>query len=319
MDFHWCRSRLAILGKAFQSRLHVAVREAVLMFQSRSPKLLVQLGLILAAVVVGAILLTYIRQAARNAEQPASERRAVVARPEMVVPAKIAVARTEIANARTGPADPALVASTRLMIPPPPGTEMALQGVDPRRLRASFERGTNLMGSATDNEQKISGVRLVNTAAILGYEPARGWIARGFPGSHLIQSAVTAAEAVRYSLDPLLLPEPIAASGRTFMVLLASYFSGRHELENYATYLLEALGDDSRLASEDHLKVIISELARVPAACIAVSLTVVKDRVLSGPECSQGLRLQIANFIRVTTPAGREAESRRQALSMLQD
>src|ERR1700720_3177950 len=45
-------------------------------------------------------------------------------------------------------------------------------------------------------------------------------------------------------------------------------FSGRHESENYATYFLNALGDDSRLVNEDHLQIIISELARLPRTCM---------------------------------------------------
>jgi len=50
------------------------------------------------------------------------------------------------------------------------------------------------------------------------------------------------------------------------------YFSGRHESENYATYFLNALGDDSRLVNEDHLQIIISELARVSKTCMLFML-----------------------------------------------
>jgi hypothetical protein len=64
---------------------------------------------------------------------------------------------------------------------------MVFQGIDPRRLRASFELGKNLTESATDDEQKINGARLVNSSAILGYEPARMLIAREYPRSHVIQ------------------------------------------------------------------------------------------------------------------------------------
>jgi hypothetical protein len=279
-----------------------------------------RISIVLFAAFVGGILLIYLRQASRNS---GSENRAVVARPGTVVPTKLAVPRTvapaEIVNSRTGSADPELVASARLMISPPPGTEMALQGIDPRRLRASFERGKNLMESATDDEQKINGARLVNSSAILGYELARLLIAREYPRSQLIQTAVTGSEAVRYSLDPLIVSSPIAQSGRVFLVLLASYFSGRNDLASYANYLLEALSDDHRLTDEDHLKELLAELAHVSGACLALGRAVVKARIVAGPACSSGLQLQLANFLQTTAPAGREAESRRRALTMLQE
>ena len=183
-----------------------------------------------------------------------------------------------------------------------------MENVDPRRLRANFERGRKLLESAADDEGKVNGARLVNSAAILGYEPARILIAREYPRSQLIQTAVTGSEAVRYSLDPLIVSSPIAQSGRIFLVLLASYFAGRNDLASYANYLLEALGDDHRLTDEDHLKELLAELAHVPGACLAVGHAVVKARIVSGPACSSGLQLQLANYFQTTAPAGREAE-----------
>jgi hypothetical protein len=194
-----------------------------------------------------------------------------------------------------------------------------MENVDPRRLRTNFERGRKLLESAADDEEKVNGARLVNSAAILGYEPARILIAREYPKSHIIQTAVTGSEAVRFSLDPLTVSGPIAQSGRIFLVLLASYFAGRNDLTSYANYLLEALSDDHRLTDEDHLKELLAELAHVPGACLAVGHAVVKARIVAGPACSSGLQLQLANFLQTTAPAGREVESRRRALTMLQE
>jgi hypothetical protein len=102
------------------------------------------------------------------------------------------------------------------------------------------------------------------------------------------------------------------------LVLLASYFSGRHELLAYATDLLATLTDDRRLQTADSLKSMLGLLARVPGACTALSQAVVKARTVTGPECSPGLQLQLENFIRLTAPPGLEARSRRQALQLLE-
>ncbi len=294
------------------------------MFRSGPVPGLVRLVLVLTAAAIGAVALTYARQAAQDTDRTPSSTKAVVVRPERVVATKAAVPKTPAPagteKPHSGPIDPDLVASARMVIPAPPGTDTAVtENIDPRRLRTNFERGRKLLESAADDEEKVNGARLVNSAAILGYEPARILIAREYPRSQLIQTAVTGSEAVRYSLDPLIVSSPIAQSGRVFLVLLASYFSGRNDLASYANYLLEVLSDDHRLTDEDHLKVLLAELAHVSGACLAVGHAVVKARIVAGPACSSGLQLQLANYFQTTAPAGREAESRRRALTMLQE
>ena len=205
----------------------------------------------------------------------------------------------------------------KLMVPAPPQTDLALQGIDPRRLRASFQRGIAAMQS-NDSDATNEGAELVSIAAVLGYEPARVMIAHEYPRSSIIRSAVSSAEVVRYSLDPLFVPGSQSESNRIFSVLLASYFSGRHELPAYAAELLATLSDDGRLQTEDSLKSLLGLLARVPGACTALSHAIVKARTVTGPECSPGLQLQLGNFIRLTAPVGLEARSRRQALQVLE-
>jgi hypothetical protein len=206
----------------------------------------------------------------------------------------------------------------KLMVPAPPQTDLALQGIDPRRLRASFQRSMTAMQSNDSDATTKEGAELVSMAAALGYEPARVTVVKEYPRSTIIRSAVSSAEAVRYSLDPLFVQGPQSESNRIFLVLLASYFSGRHELPAYATDLLATLSDDRRLQTEDSLKSLLGLLARVPGACTALSHAVVKARTVTGPECSPGLQLQLENFIRLTTPLGLEARSRRQALQLLE-
>ena len=214
-----------------------------------------------------------------------------------------------------------------MMIPAPPETELALQGIDPRRLRASFQRGTAAMQRYVDgepmvdgshDEQKIEGARLVNVAAILGYEPARALIARDYPRSHIIRSALSANEAVRYSLDPLFTSGTPSDGNRALgLTLLAAYFSGRHELGAFAVYIIEALRDDRRLQTVDRINFLLNQLAHVRGACIAISRAISPTRIQIGEDCPPALQQEIQLFVRVAAPTGREADSRRQALSML--
>ena len=206
--------------------------------------------------------------------------------------------------------------AAKLVIPAPPQTELGLQDVDPRRLRASFQRGFTAMRSDVEN-QISTGARWVSVAAILGYEPARVLIALRYPSSSIIRSTVSSAEAVRYSLDPLLISSTKSEGNRNFLVLLASYFSGRQALQDYATDLLAVLGDDQRLQTRERLELLLSLLARVRGTCTAIAMAIVKARTVSGPECSARLQWQIENSIHGTPPSGLEAESRRLALRLL--
>jgi hypothetical protein len=204
----------------------------------------------------------------------------------------------------------------RLMIPAPPQTELGLQDVDPRRLRASFQRGVTAMRRDVE-DQITTGARWVNVAASLGYEPARVLIAQRYPSSAIIRSTVSSAAAVRYSLDPLLISSAKSEGNRNFLVLLASYFSGRQALQGYATDLLAALGDDQRLQARERLELLLNLLAHVRGACTAIAMGTMKARTVTGPECSPGLELQIENYIHTTPAPGLEAQSRRQALRLL--
>ncbi len=207
--------------------------------------------------------------------------------------------------------------STAVLISQPSATELTVEAIDHRRLTETFRHGIAMMTTESDDNTRREGARLVNATAVFGYEPARALIARDYPTTPIIRSAVSAGEAVRYSLDPLLTPGRQSQSQTAFLVILASYFSGRHTLDTYATALLAALSDNRRLQTEDLLKSLLEQLARVRGACTAIARAAVKARIVTGPECSPALQLQIENFLRAATPSGREAESRALALQLL--
>jgi hypothetical protein len=212
--------------------------------------------------------------------------------------------------------DPDYLAAAKLITPAPPQTPLALQGVDPRRLRASFQRGVTAMRSDAA-DQSATGARLVSVAAILGYQPARLLIVQRYPSSAILRSTVSSAEAVRYSFDPLLLPSAQSEGNRNSLVLLTAYFSGRQALVDYASDVLAVLGDDKRLQTSERLQILLNLLARVRGTCTAITVTIAKARTMTGPECSPALQLQIENYLHVIPPPGRETESRREALRLL--
>jgi hypothetical protein len=210
-----------------------------------------------------------------------------------------------------------MVAAAKLTIPAPPGTESKLQEADPRTLGAMFERGRTMMQSNLDDVTTTAGARLINVAAALGYEPARAVITREYPRQPSLRSTVQSVEAIRYSLDPLFISGEQSEARRPFLVLLASYFSGRRSLEAYASDLMMVLRDDVRLQREDRVESLLGLLAHVRGACRALALVVVKARSVTGPECFSGLKLQIENYLQVNKELGLEGQSRREALRLL--
>ena len=297
---------------------------------------LARLGFVVGSMLVGAVLLFHVRSSSTTISVAPKSVGAVAAQVSQSAAAKLqwqarssahfatAIAPTQAladswALSNSANVNTDLRTAEKLMVAAPPQTDLALQGIDPRRLRASFQHGMAAMQSNYSDATTKEGAGLVSVAAILGYEPARLKIVQEYPRSSTIRSAVSSAEAVRYSLDPLFILGPQSQSDRIFLVLLASYFSGRHALPAYATDLLATLSDDQRLQTEDRLKSLLELLTRVPGACTALAHAVVKGRTVTGPECSPGLQLQIEKFFSITAPIGLEARSRRQALQLLEN
>ncbi len=150
----------------------------------------------------------------------------------------------------------------KLMIQAPPGTEFAFQNVDPVVLNAIFERGSSALRRDRVEETSTKDIRLISIAAALGYEPARTLITTDYPTSTALQTIVQPVEGIRYSLDPLLISGGQSNGRRPFLVLLASYFSGRQALQAYAGDLIRAVRDDPRLQSHDSIASLLDLLTR---------------------------------------------------------
>jgi hypothetical protein len=203
------------------------------------------------------------------------------------------------------------------MVEPPPGTPPAVTAIDPNRLRALMQQGSEAY-SAGEDVQQAKGLRLIRIAAALGLEPARSLVAREFPRSRVLRIVIPAAEAVRYSLDEFI-DDPISAGAADgAFVSLAVYFAERQAMSLFAGHFLDAIQDDRRLQEESRLQAILTALARVSGSCAEIARLVALPSARSGPGCPPTLQFYVESHLRAKGSQGRDASSRRQAMSQLQ-
>ena len=107
-------------------------------------------------------------------------------------------------SAMMTPVDPDPVASFRQLIALPPGTTREAPRIDPRRIRTIVDRGVVEYASAKTDGDRARGARLIQTAALVGYPPARDLLARNYPQSEAVRSVVPAKDVIRYALGPVM-------------------------------------------------------------------------------------------------------------------
>ena len=214
------------------------------------------------------------------------------------------------------PVDPDPVASFRQLIALPPGTAREAPRIDPRRIRTMVDRGVVEYASAKTDGDRARGARLIQTAALVGYPPARDLIARNYPQSEAVRSVVPAKDVIRYALVPVM--AAASEDSKQIFLALGQHFAVQGQLDVFATEILDLVRGDSRPQLIHRVDTLVDLLARVPGACGALA-----RRLLPGPgkaaadqEClfSENLR----NFIETTRPsAAEEEESKRRGLLML--
>jgi hypothetical protein len=91
-------------------------------------------------------------------------------------------------SAMTLPVDPDPAASLRDLVAVPPDTAREAPHVDPRTMRAIVDRGVVAYASAKTDAERARGARLIQTAALMGYPPARDLLARNYPPSEAVRS-----------------------------------------------------------------------------------------------------------------------------------
>ena len=128
-------------------------------------------------------------------------------------------------SAMMTPVDPDPVASFRQLIALPPGTAREAPRIDPRRIRTMVDRGVVEYASAKTDGDRARGARLIQTAALVGYPPARDLLARNYPQSEAVRSVVPAKDVVRYALVPVM--AAASEDSKQIFLALGQHFAGQ--------------------------------------------------------------------------------------------
>jgi len=214
------------------------------------------------------------------------------------------------------PDAPDRAAAAASIVQPPPGTPLALAGVDPRVLRALADRGIAAYGAGSTDAERTEAAHRVQIAAVLGYGPARALIARDYPRSPAVRAATPASDAIRYALDAFTGEGARSINTNQPFIALATYFTDVKGLASFATQVVEAIRDDRRLQTVASLDQVLKSLAAVRGACMAVAREVAGTA--PGSECPPSVRDRIMAHARAAGVAGREDDARRNALRELE-
>jgi hypothetical protein len=214
------------------------------------------------------------------------------------------------------PVDPDPVASFRQLIALPPGSSREAPRIDPRRIRTIVDRGVVEYASAKTDGDRARGARLIQAAALVGYPPARGLLARNYPQSEAVRSVVPAKDVIRYALGPMIDVAATSEDSKQIFVALGQHFALQGQLDLFATQVLDSLRGDSRPQLTYRVDTLLNLLARVPGACGALARLLLGAGEAADQEClfSENLR----KYIETTRPsAAEEEESKRRGLLML--
>ena len=220
-------------------------------------------------------------------------------------------------SAMMTPVDPDPVASFRQLIALPPGTRVKRLAL----IRAGYARSSIAGWSSTRLPKPMEtghrGARLIQTAALVGYPPARDLLARNYPQSEAVRSVVPAKDVIRYALGPVMDVVATSEDSKQIFLALGQHFALQGELDLFASQILDSLRGDSRPQLSYRLDTLLDLLARVPGACGALARLVPGAGKVADQECSvQRKSAQIhRNDTAVRCGGGRK--SKRRGLLML--
>jgi hypothetical protein len=214
------------------------------------------------------------------------------------------------------PVDPDPVASFRQLIALLPDTAREAPHIDPRTMRAIVDRGVVAYASAKTDADRARGARLIQTAALVGYPPARDLLARNYPQSEAVRSVVPTTDVIRYALGPVMDVAATSEDSKQTLLALGQHFALQGQLDLFASQILDFVRGDSRPQLIHRVDTLLDLLARMPGACGALARLLPGAGKAADQEClfSENLR----KFIETTRPsAAEEEESKRRGLLML--
>jgi hypothetical protein len=301
------------------------------MLMRRAPWLVfVRLGLILAPIVIGCLLWAYhhrdwfavsrYRPAATPSpapveRRPVGPRIAVSASPDVILLSRSTLSSTP---AISDSVDPDPVATFRQLIAPPSAPRPPAAHIDPRMLRRIMDRGVVAFASAKDDTNRAKAARLIQTAALVGFQPARSLLARNYPQSEAVRAAVPAGDAIRYALDFFRDPAATPEAGRVLSAL-AEHFALRGDADLFTTRLLASLRGDSQPHLDHRIDLLMESLARTRGSCAALARHLPTGDDHAEQACSAALVTSLRRYIETTAPSGEDDEARRRGLVLLSE
>jgi hypothetical protein len=221
-------------------------------------------------------------------------------------------------SAAVTPVDPDPDASFRQLIALPPGSTREAPRLDPRKIRTIVDRGAVEYASAKTDEDRARGAHLIQTAALVGYPPARTLLALNYPQSEAVRSVVPANDVIRYALGPVMDLAVTSEDSKQILVALGQHFALTGQLDLFASQILDSLRGDSRPQLIYRVDSLLDLLALVPGACGAVARLIPAAGKAADQECLFSENL--CKFIETTRPApAGEEDSKQRGLLMLNE
>ena len=103
-----------------------------------------------------------------------------------------------------------------------------------------------MFATAADDKNRQRGAELIQTAALLGFSPARSLITRNYSQYEPVRRVVPALDVVSYTLDFFSGPEVDSDAFKPIFIALGEQFARERQIEFFALHLLEGLRGDSR-------------------------------------------------------------------------
>ena len=270
-----------------------------------------RLGLIAAAIIIAALVSFLGRLGGEKGEQP---RAVEVATPPSTPSPSSARPQRSASPEPTAPESNS--PETLLQETAVPASTAKDHGVqtDPRQLMNLMNAGVAKYTSEPDETNKAKGARLIQVAALVGYETARNLIVTNYPRAASIRTAVSASDVILYAVDLLMRQ----AEASMQFVALANYFSARGEVPKFAKIVADVARDSTALREPEKFDRLFKSLSRVPGACTSLKRVISRDPAIDENECSETLQANLFSYIKQNAPTGLERDARIRGVELLQ-
>ena len=257
-----------------------------------------RLGVIAAAIIIAALFSVLGRPGTEKVESPKAV--AIATRPSIISPSS--APPQKLASLESNPPE---TLSQETAVPGTTTKDLGVQ-IDPRKLMNLMNAGVAKYASEPDDANKAKGARLIQIAALVGYETARNLIVTNYPRAAAIRSAVPASDVTLYAVDLLMRQ---ADASRQF-VALANYFSDRGEAPRFAKLVADVARDGAPLREPENFDRFFKSLSRVPGACSSLKRVISGDPAIDENQCSETLQASLFGYVKENGPTGLERDAR---------